>query len=306
MRARREGRSRPLARYAEEMRASETIRRHDDVFAEPVVALRRSDTGAITPLPGTFAIAPASTVAHGGVPLVALSDAMLAAIPALERYVGLDRPAEVSALAVAAHDDVPILIVGEAGAGALGLARAIRAASRRRSQPLLELTGPYATRRWQRARKQQAATAIVELGPHAATDLVRDVWVALACPSRWRWILVATRPAEAEAALGDAILARAHTVTLPALAERTDDRAALIDRLLAPHGPVAFADLPARAQHALTRPGAFATLDELAQAARRVAAIAQGGVVPAVARALGLELEHLELWAARIGMSDPR
>jgi len=86
------------------------------------------------------------------------------------------------------------------------------------------------------------------------------------------------------------------------MSERTDDRAVRVQRLLAYYAPVELAALPEITQRILTASRAYASLAELRETVRRVAAIAVGGVNRNVAKILGLDPEHLQLWAARVGL----
>ncbi len=234
-------------------------------------------------------------------PMLAASLPMMKAAARLGLLLGLDQPGAVSMAMAAAEREAPIAIVGPPGNGQHDLVRVVHGISRRRGQPLIELTGSAAISTWQRVRNVPQAMAYLDLPTCQYGDAVNAARRGLAGDARWRWVFAGTSEAQIAGALRLPHLRGAHLIVLGRLDERADDRRALVDRLLAETAPVTVAELPARAVKLLTAPRAFASLDDLRVVTRRVAWLAMAGVSSSAAVSLQLHPEHLALFAEKYG-----
>lgn len=234
-------------------------------------------------------------------PLLALSATMQGGADPLALYLGLDQSVGVSSALLAARREATIVIVGPRGNGQSELAHLLHHLSPRARQPCLDLDGPAAAGRWAHHRATPAATAILDLQTAALAEPIAAARAALLGAQPWRWVVMAASESQACAVLQVPHLRGAHLIVLRRLDERTDDRRALVERLLAQVAPVSLNALPAKAARILLAPRWFATLDELRSLVRQVGTLAVTGVSANAAQALGLHREHLDLLAEKLG-----
>jgi len=237
--------------------------------------------------------------------LVAFDDAMRAARPVLVEILGGDMLGDVDDLLIAAvRGTGPMttpappprfLLTGEAGAGHDRLARAIHEASPRRSQPRVDGSpGQVAT-------IDTARGGTIVLG--VTGKPVDADWLGRVLAPEADVGLVVTAPTlkAAVRSLGVEIAKRLYEVALRPLRERRAQLPALFDRLFEELATTTrWTQLAAVNRNALDRYAWPENLDELREAARRLAAIAERGSMNSAAPVLGVPRSTLQYWAKKL------
>ncbi len=269
------------------------LRVHDQTTRNGTMFRGVKDTG--------FDIGPGDTFVAATTTLLALSEDMRVARAVFGDVLGHDDHARVDDALIAGIRGALLLVTGEPGCGQAELARAIHRASLRREHALVELDEEHAMERLEQA---QRGTLVV---PVRGDRLDRDVIAAMLAPERnLRLVVLAPTLDVAVKSLGLDTCARLEKLAIRPLRERSGDIPALLDGFLAEQGAtLRTADLTAPNQAALRAHAWPENLDELREAAARIAALVAHGSIRKAAPAIGVARSTFQYWAERLGLELP-
>jgi len=231
-------------------------------------------------------------------PLVALDGAMRVVRPVLRTLVSAQGTTADDIL-IAAITETPVLILARPGSEARPVAEAIHRASRRRRAPLSDVTTPSLAE----VNAMRDGTVLVAVTEH--TIHPASLVTVLSSIANVRPIAIAPDIGAAITSLGAELVARAHVVTVRPVRERADIPA-LLDHLFAIDGtPLRLRHLTDENRRALCG-YPYANIDEIRDAAHRVAGMAAAGSINKAAPLVGVQRSTLHHWAGKqIGLTAP-
>lgn len=253
----------------------------------------------------TFDIGPGDTFTVATTTLLALSEDMRLARPVFATVLGHDADSAVDDALLAAIRSAQLLVTGEKGSGQPLLVQAIHQASLRRAHALVEFPAPPRAEDRNRLLDQaRRGTLVLSVtGERVAGELVADL---LSAERNIRLVVLAPSLDTAVKSLGIEAVARLHKIAIRPLRERSGDLATLLDRFFVEHrASLRTSDLTARNQDALRNHAWPENLDELREAAARIAALVTHGSIRKAAPATNMARSTLQYWADRIGLELP-
>jgi DNA-binding NtrC family response regulator len=197
--------------------------------------------------------------------------------------------------------DGPLLLLGPRGCDQEWLARQIHDASSRREHPFVSFDAPLVRGAEGRLTNVRLGTAFVDLSRvgKVTSPFARALFAGETRLGCVRPVIAAVDAEQVRKALGD--LPQLSVVRMSALADRRDDAAPLLNRLLVEHGSThQIEELGARWCERLRQYAWPRNLSELRETERRLRALLESANKTEAARRLGSSRQALDKFLSRI------